>query len=75
MVPYLIADPSVGLFSATDNKSVVLNQKVVDGLVEMVTGHSSLSGLDQLLKDWRSAGGDQIRAEFQQAYADSIKFK
>jgi putative aldouronate transport system substrate-binding protein len=74
MVPYLIADPSVGLYSATDNsKSVVLNQKVVDGLAEMVTGHSPLSGLDQLVKDWRSAGGDQMRAEFQQAYADPLK--
>ena len=72
MVPYLLADPSVGLYSATDNtKSVVLNQKVVDGLADMVNGQSPLSGLDQLLQDWRSAGGDQIRAEFQQAYAAS----
>jgi hypothetical protein len=57
MVPYLIADPSVGLYSATDaSKGAVLNQKVVDGLAEMVRGHSPLSDLDQLLKDWRSSG-------------------
>ena len=73
-IPYLISDPSVGLFSPTDaSKGAVLLQKVVDGLAEMVTGHAPVSGFDPLVKDWRSAGGDQIRTEFQQAYADSMK--
>ena len=74
IVPYLLDDPSVGLYSATDtNKGGVLTQKVLDGLAEMVTGHAPASGLDQLLTDWRGGGGDQMRAEYQQAYADSMK--
>ncbi|MBV9596850.1 MAG: extracellular solute-binding protein [Chloroflexi bacterium] len=74
IVPYLVADPSVGLFSATDtSKGGVLNMKVVDGLAEMVTGRAPVSGLGQLIQDWRAGGGDQIRTEFQQAYADSTK--
>ena len=73
-IPRLINDPSVGLFSATDtSKGAVLLQKVVDGLAEMVTGHAPVSGFDQLVKDWRSAGGDQIRTEFEQAYAESMR--
>jgi putative aldouronate transport system substrate-binding protein len=39
----------------------------------MVTGRAPVSGLDQLIKDWRAGGGDQMRTEFQQAYADSTK--
>jgi len=26
--------------------------------------------IDQLIKDWKSQGGDQIRTEFEQAIAD-----
>ncbi len=74
MVPYLVADPTVGLYSATDaSKGGPLTQTILDGVADMVTGRSPLSNLDQLLKDWRNGGGDQIRAEYQQAYADSKK--
>jgi hypothetical protein len=38
---------------------------------EMLTGRSPLSNLDQLLQDWRSAGGDRIRGEFEKAYAQT----
>jgi hypothetical protein len=44
-----------------------------ESLAEMVTGHAPVSGLDQLISDWRGGGGDQMRAEFQQAYSDSKK--
>jgi len=72
MVPYLVADPTVGLYSVTSaGKGGALTQMVLDGTADMVTGRSQLSNLDQLLKDWRSGGGDQMRAEYQQAYADS----
>jgi putative aldouronate transport system substrate-binding protein len=72
IIPTLIADPSVGLYSATDsNKGAALNQRVVDGLADMVRGNSPLGGFDQLLQEWRTGGGDQIRAEFEQAYADA----
>jgi putative aldouronate transport system substrate-binding protein len=74
IVPVLVQDPSAGLFSATDtSKGGLLMQKVWDGIGEIVRGGSPLSSLDQLLKDWRAAGGDQMRLEYQQAYADSRK--
>jgi putative aldouronate transport system substrate-binding protein len=72
LVPYLAADPTVGLHSATDlSMGGQLTQKLSDGLGELATGRSPLSDLDRLLSDWRSAGGDQMRVEYQQAYTDS----
>jgi len=43
------------------------------GLADIVTGRRPLSDYDQLIKDWRSAGGDQIRTELEQAIAASKK--
>ncbi|MBV8083666.1 MAG: twin-arginine translocation signal domain-containing protein [Chloroflexi bacterium] len=72
IIPVQISDPSLGLYSATDkNKGSVIFQKVTDALAEIVANRRPLSDFDQLLKDWKSAGGDQIRLEYQQAYAAS----
>src|SRR5262249_38380293 len=72
MVPYLIADPTVGLYSETGtSKGGQLTQKFSDGLGEIVRGQSPLTALDQLIKDWRANGGEQMRAEYQKAYAES----
>jgi putative aldouronate transport system substrate-binding protein len=38
-------------------------------LLPIVTGRAPLSDFDQVVSDWRSAGGEQMRAEYQQAYA------
>jgi putative aldouronate transport system substrate-binding protein len=70
MVPIMIDDPSVGLYSPTDaSKGATLTQKLADGIAEIVTGANPLSAFDQLVADWRTAGGDQMRAEYQQLYA------
>ncbi|MBV8086320.1 MAG: sugar ABC transporter substrate-binding protein, partial [Chloroflexi bacterium] len=62
----------IGLYSPTDtSKGAQLTQKFFDGIGSIVRGDSPLAQLDQLQKDWRSAGGDQIRTEYQQAYAAS----
>ena len=37
-----------------------------DGLLDIILGRSELSTFDQLVRDWRSQGGDQIRSEFEQ---------
>jgi putative aldouronate transport system substrate-binding protein len=74
MVPALLADPSLGLYSRTDrSKGGSLIQSFSDGLGPIVTGQSPLSAFDQVLKDWRTAGGDQMRQEYEQAYAESMK--
>jgi putative aldouronate transport system substrate-binding protein len=68
----LVDDPSLGLYSRTDaSKGGQLTQRFADGLGDVVTGRGSLDALDQMIRDWRSAGGDQMRAEYQQAYADA----
>ena len=65
-----VSDPSVGLYSNTNaGKANVLNQAMTDGLTEVIKGTQPLSTFDDLVKTWRSNGGDQIRAEYEQAYA------
>ena len=48
-------------------RASALNQKIGDGLLDIIFGRVDMSSFDQLVKDWRGAGGDQIRAEFEQA--------
>jgi putative aldouronate transport system substrate-binding protein len=68
MADVAVSDPSIGLYSNTNaNKSNLLNQAMVDGITEIVKGAQPLSSLDQLVKDWRTNGGDQIRTELEQA--------
>jgi len=65
-------DPTVGLYSATNQKQGFLIQTTLaDGLLDIITGRRPMSDYDSLVSDWRSGGGDVIRQEFQQAYAQS----
>ncbi|MDE3077162.1 MAG: hypothetical protein KGJ86_17230, partial [Chloroflexota bacterium] len=67
-----IADPTVGYYSPTDSgKGTSLTHKMIDAFNDIVSGRRSLSDYDQLVKDWRSAGGDKIRTEYQEAIAAS----
>jgi putative aldouronate transport system substrate-binding protein len=63
-----IQNPVVGLYSQTNaQRAASLNQTMADGLLAIIFGRSDMSSYDQLVKDWRSQGGDQIRTEFEQA--------
>ena len=63
-----VSDPSIGLYSNTNAaKGGPLNQAMTDGLTEIVKGTQPLSTFDQLVSDWKKNGGDQIRAEYEQA--------
>ncbi|HEY1291826.1 MAG TPA: extracellular solute-binding protein [Chloroflexota bacterium] len=67
-----IQNPVVGLYSKTNaQKAATLNQKMGDGLLAIIFGREDVSTLDQLVKDWRAQGGDQIRSEFEQALQTS----
>jgi putative aldouronate transport system substrate-binding protein len=67
-----IQDPTAGLYSSTSsNKTGVLNQTFFDAIQDMVAGRRPMSDYDGLVKDWRAGGGDQMRAEYEQAYAAS----
>ena len=63
-----IQNPVVGLYSRTNaDKASALNQMMGDGFLDIIFGRSDMGRYDQLVKDWRSQGGDQIRSEFEQA--------
>jgi len=62
-----VDDPTLGLYSPTFvAKAAELNQLNIDRKASIITGRDPLSALDTWLKDWRSRGGDMIRAEYQQ---------
>jgi putative aldouronate transport system substrate-binding protein len=64
-----LADPSVGLYSATDgSKGASLRTTFNDSLAEILFGKRPVSALDELVKDWRTNGGDKIRTEYEQAF-------
>ena len=67
-----VADPSVGLYSETDQAhGVTLNQLIFDRVLDIAAGHAPMSDLDQLVKDWRAQGGDAVRDELQKAAAQT----
>jgi putative aldouronate transport system substrate-binding protein len=45
-----------------------------DGVAGIVTGRQPMSDWDQLVSDWRTKGGDQIRDEFQKALGQRSAF-
>jgi putative aldouronate transport system substrate-binding protein len=70
LAPISTEDASLGLFSATQaSTGVKLIQPFGDGITDIVAGRRPLSDFDSLLSDWRNAGGDKIKAEYQSAYA------
>ncbi|MBV8083957.1 MAG: extracellular solute-binding protein [Chloroflexi bacterium] len=67
-----IVDPTIGLYSPTLlNKAAVINKALTDGVNQILFGRADVSTLDQLVKDWKAAGGDQIRTELQDALQQS----
>jgi putative aldouronate transport system substrate-binding protein len=70
LIPYGVADPTWGFYSPTlGSKGVSLNKTMMDGVTEIVAGRRQLSDMDQLVKDWRDGGGEQIRKELMEAIA------
>jgi putative aldouronate transport system substrate-binding protein len=65
-----ITDPTVGLYSPTNaTRGASLSQAMTDGVNQILFGRTPISSLDQLVKDWRANGGDQIRSEYEAAFA------
>jgi putative aldouronate transport system substrate-binding protein len=66
--PLLLLDPTQGVFSNTDaTKGAILRQMITDRIQDILLGRAPISDYDQLVADWRSQGGEQIRTEYQQA--------
>lgn len=68
-----------GIFSDTNplysetaaNRGAELAQLYTDRRYEIGTGAKDLSAIDEWLNDWKSRGGDDIRREYEEAYAQS----
>ena len=70
IIPVLIPDPGLGLVSQTfQAKGGLLLKNFNDALVDLIVGRRPLGDLDGLVTEWRSNGGDQMRTEYEQAYA------
>ncbi|SDU79808.1 extracellular solute-binding protein [Jiangella alkaliphila] len=67
VLPNGIADPTVGLFSNTDaTQNATIEKTFTDGVNEIIQGRKPIGDLNSLVSAWRSGGGDQIRAEFEE---------
>ena len=63
-----IDDPTVGFFSSTAlRRAPTLNQNLDDAVVALISGRTPMSGFDDMVRSWRTQGGDQIRTELQTA--------
>ncbi len=71
LIPHGVADPMLGLYSPTlGAKGPLLNRTVVDEITNIIAGRRPIAEYDQVIKEWRDNGGEQIRNELQDAAAD-----
>jgi putative aldouronate transport system substrate-binding protein len=64
-----LANPSVGLYSPSDgSKGITLRTTFLDGLSDILFGRQPVSAMDDLVKAWRTNGGDTIRTEYERAF-------
>lgn len=69
-----VQDPTQHVYSQTrSSKGRTLDLAVYDRLSRIVAGQADLSDFDQVVKDWRSQGGDQIRGELEQGLQQQRK--
>ncbi len=70
MIPLGVQDPTLPPFSATyANSNAILQRDFLSGITDIVTGRRPIGDLDGLVSDWRTKGGDKMRAEFEQSLA------
>ncbi|TDC85628.1 extracellular solute-binding protein [Micromonospora sp. KC606] len=70
VLPKSVADPAVGLRSATQStKAAELNRIVGDAVSAIVFGRKPVSAWKDAVTQWRQAGGDKLAEEFAVEYA------
>lgn len=70
LIPFGVSDPTIPVFSNTDAaKGGILLNGIYDRVIAIVTGRKPFSDYDQMVADWRSGGGNQIRDEYEKALA------
>jgi putative aldouronate transport system substrate-binding protein len=72
LMPNAVSDPTFGKVSATNfTKGFPLTQTLEDAIVDLVVGRRPFSDYDQIVKDWQTNGGEQIRKEYAESIASS----
>lgn len=67
-VPTGIQDPTLPLYSDTySTKNASIDAAFNDGVDQIIQGRRPLSGFADLVRTWRSSGGDKIRQEFEES--------
>jgi putative aldouronate transport system substrate-binding protein len=62
----------VGLYSATDSsKGITLRTTFIDRMNDILFGRQPVSTFDDLVKEWRTNGGDTIRSEYEKAFQEA----
>jgi putative aldouronate transport system substrate-binding protein len=65
-IPMSVQDPTLGLDSTTASRTGgSLAAKLIDARHAIMRGQQPVSSWDDTVRDWRSAGGDKIRQEYQ----------
>ena len=71
-VQYGIFSPTVNLYSpAAAARGGEISQQYTDRMIAIGTGREPLSAIDDWIRDWKSRGGDEIRREYEAAYAQA----
>ncbi|MFF0267098.1 hypothetical protein [Kribbella sp. NPDC004536] len=59
-------NPTVGLFSNTNaTKNATIDKAFNDGIKDIVQGRKPMTTLDDVVKSWRTGGGDAMRKEYE----------
>jgi putative aldouronate transport system substrate-binding protein len=67
-----VPNAAVGLYSPTDaSKGTGLRTTFMDKLYDILFGRQPVSSFDDVVKDWRTNGGDTIRAEYEKAFQEA----
>lgn len=65
-----LEDPSFGVYSITNNsRGVPVNLAFKDAITDIMVGRRPMRDYDDVLKEWQTNAGNQIRTELEQALA------
>jgi putative aldouronate transport system substrate-binding protein len=68
MAAVAVANPTANIYSAAAGENgATLGQLITDKYSEIVTGRAELSEWDNVIADWKSRGGDEMRQEYEDA--------
>jgi putative aldouronate transport system substrate-binding protein len=69
-IPLGVDDPTNGFYSPTVfAKGAVADMTFWDGIRDVILSRRPFSDYDQLVTDWKTTAGDQVRKEFTEAMA------